>query len=60
MLKRGYAGTYHHMSEKHLGRYVSEFAGRQSRRDLSTMEQMRVLARTMDGRRLSYQDLIRE
>ena len=26
LLKRGYHGTYHHMSEKHLGRYVTEFA----------------------------------
>ena len=24
LLKRGYVGTYHHMSEKHLGRYVVE------------------------------------
>ena len=28
MLKRGYVGTYHQMSKKHLGRYVHEFAGR--------------------------------
>ncbi len=28
MLKRGYDGTYHQMSPKHLGRYVGEFAGR--------------------------------
>ena len=27
-LKRGYHGTYHHMSEKHLDRYVTEFEGR--------------------------------
>ena len=27
-LKRGYHSTYHHMSEKHLNRYVGEFAGR--------------------------------
>ena len=26
MLKRGYTGTYHHMSPKHLHRYVDEFA----------------------------------
>ena len=25
MLKRGYVGTYHQMSVKHLGRYINEF-----------------------------------
>ena len=28
MLKRGHKGTYHKMSNKHLGRYVDEFVGR--------------------------------
>ena len=28
MLKRGYHGTYHQMSQEHLQRYVNEFAGR--------------------------------
>ncbi|MFM7403915.1 MAG: IS1595 family transposase, partial [Erythrobacter sp.] len=28
MLKRGYKGTYHQMSAKHISRYVTEFAGR--------------------------------
>ena len=37
LLKRGYHGTYHHMSEKHLGRYVTEFAGRHNNRDADTM-----------------------
>ena len=32
MLKRGYHGTYHKMSEKHLGRYVNEFSGRHNAR----------------------------
>ena len=27
MLKRGYTGTYHHISPKHLHRYVDEFSG---------------------------------
>ena len=59
LLKRGYHGTYHKMSPKHLHRYVQEFAGRHNIRDLDTLEQMTVLARGMVGKRLRYSDLIR-
>ena len=58
MLKRGYKGTYHKMSVKHLSRYVAEFAGRHNVRDLDTIEQMTALARGLDGRRLRYDDLV--
>ena len=40
LLKRGYHGTYHHMSRKHLQRYVTEFAGRHNVRGLNTIDQM--------------------
>lgn len=59
-LKRGYHGTFHHLSEKHLGRYVREFAGRHNMRDLDTVAQMAVLARGMVGKQLRYADLIAE
>ena len=42
LLKRGYHGTYHHMSEKHLNRYVTEFAGRHNERTRDTLDQMRL------------------
>ncbi len=58
MLKRGYQGTYHQMSAKHLERYVTEFAGRHNVRGLDTLAQMAALARGMDGRRLRYDDLV--
>ncbi len=60
LLKRGYHGTFHHVSEKHLGRYVREFAGRHNIRDLDTVAQMAVLARGMVGKRLRYADLVSE
>ncbi len=57
LLKRGYYGTYHRMSEKHLQRYVDEFAGRHNARPLDTIEQMAQVVRGMDGKRLRYRDL---
>jgi len=45
------------MSEKHLSRYVTEFAGRHNVRDLDTLAQMTVLARGLEGKRLRYDDL---
>ena len=58
MLKRGYHGTYHQMSAKHLARYVGEFAGRHNDRPRDTIDQMRAMVRGMVGRRLRYADLI--
>ena len=58
MLKRGYHGTYHKMSAKHLGRYVNEFAGRHNARSEDTMDQMAGIARGFAGRQLMYRDLI--
>ena len=57
MLKRGYQGTYHKMSRKHLARYVLEFAGRHNIRDLDTIAQMTMLARGMVGKSLPWQEL---
>ena len=58
MLKRGYYGTYHKMSVKHLHRYVTEFSSRHNIRDLDTLDQMRWMVQQMAGKRLTYQDLI--
>ena len=57
-LKRGYHGTFHHLSEKHLDRYVREFAARHNARPLDTIDQMSLLARGMVGKRLRYRDLV--
>ena len=57
LLKRGYVGTYHKMSKKHLGRYVTEFSGRFNQRPLDTVEQMEQIARGLEKKRLRYSDL---
>ena len=57
-LKRGYEGVYHHMSEKHLDRYVVEFEGRHNDRPSDTINQMGLLVRGAEGKRLRYADLI--
>ena len=57
LLKRGYVGIYHQMSEEHLHRYVNEFAFRQGTR---SDDMVVCMARTVDGmigRRLSYKEL---
>lgn len=58
MLKRGYVGTYHQMSPKHLDRYVTEFAERHNVREQDTVDQMSGLARGMVGKRLTYRELV--
>ena len=60
MLKRGYIGTYHWFSTHHLSRYVVEFQARHNQRQLDTVDQIRLLMRGMDGKRLRYIDLIGE
>ena len=58
LLKRGYYGTFHQISKKHLQRYVNEFAGRHNHRSLDTMMQMRGIAHGFDGKMLRYRDLV--
>jgi transposase-like protein len=56
-LKRSIDGTHHHVSIKHLPRYVGEFDFRYSTCKMSDYGRMRTLATRMEGR-LSYGRLI--
>ena len=58
LMKRGFDGTYHQMSVKHLNRYVTEFSGRYNSRPKDTEEQMAGMVQGMVGKRLKYEDLV--
>ncbi len=60
MLKRGFTGTYHQMSPKHLHRYINEFEGRHNDRPLDTADQMVNIVKGAEGKRLRYAGLIAE
>ena len=57
VLKRGYYGTCHCMSSRHLHRYVNEFAGRHNDRPLDTIDQMQLIAAGLVGKSLPYRRL---
>jgi transposase-like protein len=56
ILKRGINGIYHHVSEEHLHRYLSEFDFRYNARHVSDAERTRLALRKTEGKRLMYRD----
>jgi transposase-like protein len=54
IFKRGVIGTYHHMSEAHLGRYCKEFDLRYNTREMTDSERADVIVKGMEGKRLTY------
>lgn len=54
LLKRGINGNYHHVSQKHLRRYLGEFDFRFNTRDVSDIERTAMAARGIAGKRLTY------
>ena len=56
MLKHGYRGVYHYMSDKRLHRYVAEFAGHHNVREGDAMQQVATVVADMVGKRPMYRD----
>lgn len=59
LLKRGFYGTYHRLSPKHLNRYVKEFSGRHNDRPADTLDQMEAMAKGLCNKTLPYKELIK-
>jgi len=60
LLKRGVIGTFHHISDKHLDRYVDEFAFRWDNRKTTDMERATEMVKQVAGKRLMYKKLVSE
>jgi transposase-like protein len=60
VLKRGIYGTFHHVSEKHLGRYVTEFTFRLNEGNVArhTLQRLESFVDGTAGKRLTYKALI--
>jgi len=58
-LKRGINGIYHHVSEKHLERYLDEYANRYNTRDLTSQERFELFLGQGESV-LSYNKLVQK
>ncbi len=56
ILKRGVNGVYHHLSKKHLHRYLSEFDFRYNARHVTDGERSALALKGCAGKRLMYRD----
>ena len=54
LFKRGVVGSFHHISEKHMNRYLSEFSFRWDLRKVSDGERTAEAIRAAEGKRLMY------
>lgn len=54
ILKRGIVGTFHHVSQQHLSRYVGEFDFRYNNRKITDGERTAIALKGSEGKRLTY------
>lgn len=57
LLKRGIVGAFHHVSKKHLPRYLGEFDFRWNERKTSDVERTVAALKQSKGKRLTYKPL---
>lgn len=57
LIKRGIVGAFHHVSKKHLGRYLAEFDFRWNERKAKDVDRTAQALRQSKGKRLSYKPL---
>ena len=57
LLKKGYHGTFHHFTPKHMNRYINEFVTRHNIRKQDTIVMMGDTVGLMVGKRLTYRQL---
>jgi transposase-like protein len=57
LLKRGVNGTFHHISEQHLHRYLNEFDFRYNSRKVTDGERSKQLIGKVKGKRLMYKQV---
>ena len=60
VLKRGYNGTFHHFSKKHIDRYVDEFVFRLNQGNVKVhiMDRIDAVIFGGFGKRLTYKGLV--
>jgi transposase-like protein len=58
LLKRGIYGTFHSVSKRHLGNYLSEFEFRHNARRIDDGQRIARAIKKADGKRLTYRDAV--
>ena len=61
VFKRGYHGTFHHFSKKHMARYINEFIFRLNEGNcgIDTVDKIESMVAGVSGKYLSYEGLVR-
>lgn len=56
ILKRGVIGTFHHVSQQHLSRYIAEFDFRYNAKNVDDISRAEKTLNGISGKRLTYKN----